>query len=738
MTHDSKHISSILHLLQEFSNKHCSHGLAIWGDSCIGSVDVASLRDLYPARNLKTPSFTSLLMDCFPVDEQEMQSTVPVEVTLNKEIMIEAVYLNPTLQMQAKLHNPMRKNRNMVQTRNSENNNPPDPIATQLAVIAAKLEVFETMKEDIAALKEGERSRSRSSRNGEEIPPCIPAPLQPIVTPYMAVFEEPRDLPPTRSQDHSIPLLPNSTPPNIRPYPYPHSQKDEIEKQVEQLMAAGFIQPSTSPFASTVLLVKKKDNTWRMPWVLYVDWMEEQAASGISQMWRKREEERLILQWQNYPRRDEAEGVKLFEMFYGPHSRVWEVFIGRRMTLAQLRVLGVVTPATILGYVVQRYYTVPRRYLTALGPALDGQRALSFMNLLNEGCSANPPAQNQPFPGYSSKYASMTPEQFQQHQQEQQEAFFRWQQSQVLNREFQDLQQNSPSFNSETSQSLTQPQQVDSSKKGDHKKTKSKRGKNVEDKPVAAGRWLPVEEELLATCYVAVSEDNNVRRSQKHETFWYRVLKEFNSKKFQKRTKDMLTSKWQTLNANCQKFNAAYKRVKRLGKSDENDVDLMKRAQSIYRDEHKGVSFSQEDAWAILKFHPKWDAPEQVDLTGDVPRATQEDLFGHDARPCPAGKPRPAKKIKSDVTTSTDGSSTSTKFGELMEQELRLKRKAPERAFEAQAEKDRTLMRLEELKFLATSTKDLDDDDAYWIKKQKRLIKNKMRNNLGDEDDEDE
>nr|GEZ34885.1 glutathione S-transferase T3-like [Tanacetum cinerariifolium] len=148
----------------------------------------------------------------------------------------------------------------------------------------------------------------------------------------------------------------------------------------------------------------------------------------------------------------------------------------------------------------------------------------------------------------------------------------------------------------------------------------------------------------------------------------------------------MLTSKWHTLNANCQKFNAAYKRAKRLGKSGENDVDVMKRAQSIYCGEHKGVAFCQEDAWAILKFHPKWDAPEQVDLTGDVPGATQEDLFGHDARPRPAGKTRPARKTKSDATTSTDGSSASTQFGELMEQELRLKREAAERAFEAQAE----------------------------------------------------
>ncbi|GKF60435.1 hypothetical protein Tco_0177221, partial [Tanacetum coccineum] len=97
-----------------------------------------------------------------------------------------------------------------------------------------------------------------------------------------------------------------------------------------------------------------------------------------------------------------------------------------------------------------------------------------------------------------------------------------------------------------------------------------------------------------------------------------------------------------------------------------------------------------------------------VDLTGDVPGASQKDLFGHDARPRP-----PGKKSKSDATASTGGSSASAQFGELMEQELRLKREAAERAFEAQAEKDHTLMRLEELRFLATSTKDLDEDDAY-------------------------
>ncbi|GJT48287.1 hypothetical protein Tco_0974444 [Tanacetum coccineum] len=50
------------------------------------------------------------------------------------------------------------------------------------------------------------------------------------------------------------------------------------------------------------------------------------------------------------------------------------------------------------------------------------------------------------------------------------------------------------------------------------------------------------------------------------------------------------------------------------------------------------------------------------------------------------------------ATASTGGSSASTQFGELIEHELRLKREAAERAFEAQAEKDRTLMQLEELR----------------------------------------
>ncbi|XP_071735106.1 uncharacterized protein [Rutidosis leptorrhynchoides] len=88
--------------------------------------------------------------------------------------------------------------------------------------------------------------------------------LTDLLKQYADVFAVPRSLPPKRECDHRILLIDGTQPVNVRPYRHPPSQKDAIEVMVKELLEAGIIRPSHSPFSSPIVMVKKKDGTWRM------------------------------------------------------------------------------------------------------------------------------------------------------------------------------------------------------------------------------------------------------------------------------------------------------------------------------------------------------------------------------------------------------------------------------------------------------------------------------------------
>jgi Reverse transcriptase (RNA-dependent DNA polymerase)/Retroviral aspartyl protease len=91
----------------------------------------------------------------------------------------------------------------------------------------------------------------------------LPPKLQTTLSTFSDLFADPQGLPPSRPSDHRISLKSGTDAVNVKPYRYPHFQKSEIEKLVANLLQSGAIRPSCSTFSSPVLLMNKKDGTWR-------------------------------------------------------------------------------------------------------------------------------------------------------------------------------------------------------------------------------------------------------------------------------------------------------------------------------------------------------------------------------------------------------------------------------------------------------------------------------------------
>jgi hypothetical protein len=102
--------------------------------------------------------------------------------------------------------------------------------------------------------------------NLDETNQSLPSLAVSLLQEFEDVFPEEMSnkLPPIRGIEHQIDFLPGAAIPNRPAYRSNPEETKELQRQVENLMSKGYVRESLSLCVVPVLLVPKKDGTWRM------------------------------------------------------------------------------------------------------------------------------------------------------------------------------------------------------------------------------------------------------------------------------------------------------------------------------------------------------------------------------------------------------------------------------------------------------------------------------------------
>ena len=85
-----------------------------------------------------------------------------------------------------------------------------------------------------------------------------------LIEEFSDVFQDPPGLPPMRNVAHVAPLMPGSRPPYRRNYRMTVLEKEELRRQLDELLRKGLIRPSVSPYGSPVIFVRKPNGEMRL------------------------------------------------------------------------------------------------------------------------------------------------------------------------------------------------------------------------------------------------------------------------------------------------------------------------------------------------------------------------------------------------------------------------------------------------------------------------------------------
>lgn len=102
------------------------------------------------------------------------------------------------------------------------------------------------------------RQHAAHTLQNQEI--SIPIDVKSLADKYSKVFSIPIAFPPYRTHDHKI-ILKERTSPINKAVQISNYSKDEIEKQVQDMLDSGVIRTSVSPYSSPIVMVKKKDGS---------------------------------------------------------------------------------------------------------------------------------------------------------------------------------------------------------------------------------------------------------------------------------------------------------------------------------------------------------------------------------------------------------------------------------------------------------------------------------------------
>jgi hypothetical protein len=94
----------------------------------------------------------------------------------------------------------------------------------------------------------------------------IPSEIQQHMLHFDDVFpyDLPNALPPVRDIQHCIEIVPSSSLPNRSAYRMTPLEKEELQKQVFELLHKGYIKHSINPCSVLALITLSKDRLWRM------------------------------------------------------------------------------------------------------------------------------------------------------------------------------------------------------------------------------------------------------------------------------------------------------------------------------------------------------------------------------------------------------------------------------------------------------------------------------------------